>query len=536
MEKKNKIFLAISLVLLLIVGVLVAANYFSARQAMEQVLRDRGVQLRSQFELAVDMTGNHMQQMATFIAENEQVQQLFLQGKEAVAAEGGGTGGPMAAAARQALYEKVGNRWQILQERYDVRQLQFHLGPGSVSFLRVHQPTKFGDPMDKVRHTIVAANRLLVPTKGFETGRINSGIRGAAPVVAVQPETGAQVHVGTLEAGTSFASMLERLESASGARFAVFLDRQHMIENMWPNFIKSHFNQNPPVGDLVLEQSSYPQEIRSILETPPGRVLAQKSGTRTLVMEGRSYGVTSFPLKDYLGTVDSTRKPVGTVYVWRDATDLVAAFWHQVWFNLILAISGFLILELLLYQAQDYVTRQLEATIDEQVGIIKKMAVQDQLTALYNRHILSEMFVQIQARSQRSGVPFAMMMFDLDFFKKINDIFGHVTGDEVLAQVGRFVKDQIRQDDAAFRIGGEEFLLLLPATPLEEALKISERLRGDLAALSLAHLPAGRVTISVGLTVSRMDEKDDLDVMSKRVDTALYAAKDGGRNRVEILL
>ena len=77
MEKKNKIFLAISLVLLLIVGVLVAANYFSARQAMEQVLRDRGVQLRSQFELAVDMTGNHMQQMATFIAENEQVQQLF---------------------------------------------------------------------------------------------------------------------------------------------------------------------------------------------------------------------------------------------------------------------------------------------------------------------------------------------------------------------------------------------------------------------------------------------------------------------------
>ena len=122
-----------------------------------------------------------------------------------------------------------------------------------------------------------------------------------------------------------------------------------------------------------------------------------------------------------------------------------------------------------------------------------------------------------------------------DFFKKINDTHGHVKGDEVLAWLGQFITEQTRQNDIAFRFGGEEFMLLLAETRKREALHVCERIRRELARSSVAQLPVGCVTISVGLTACRLDEKDTFDSMSKRADAALYAAKDLGRNRVEVM-
>ncbi len=134
--------------------------------------------------------------------------------------------------ARRALYEMIRDRWLTLQKQYDVRQLHFHLGPGSVSFLRVHKVSKFGDRMDGVRHTIVDANTLLVPAMGFETERGSSGIRGVVPVFATHPDTGLQVHVGALEVGTSFSLILKKIEQLSGSHFGVMLTREHMVKNM----------------------------------------------------------------------------------------------------------------------------------------------------------------------------------------------------------------------------------------------------------------------------------------------------------------
>jgi diguanylate cyclase (GGDEF)-like protein len=135
------------------------------------------------------------------------------------------------------------------------------------------------------------------------------------------------------------------------------------------------------------------------------------------------------------------------------------------------------------------------------------------------------------AGAQRSKTPCSIALIDLDWFKRINDAFGHPTGDEVLRTFAITVFANIRTIDRFGRYGGEEFLLVLPDTPAEEAARILERLRTIIADLDWsAFSPGLRVTISAGIATLRPDETPDSFLA--RADSALYAAKAGGRNRI----
>lgn len=181
--RSRKVFLLLSLALLLADTAVVGISYHNARKAFDQSLQEHGSQLRASFEVGYAATLSNMLQMATFIANDPHIQHIFLASKRAVEREGGGAGGSEAARHRQALLEEVAPAWQRMTEQFEVRQLHFHLGPGSLSFLRVHKPEKYGDRMDDVRYTIVDANAERTPRTGFETGRVYSGLRGVVPVL-----------------------------------------------------------------------------------------------------------------------------------------------------------------------------------------------------------------------------------------------------------------------------------------------------------------------------------------------------------------
>jgi diguanylate cyclase (GGDEF) domain len=122
-------------------------------------------------------------------------------------------------------------------------------------------------------------------------------------------------------------------------------------------------------------------------------------------------------------------------------------------------------------------------------------------------------------------------MIDLDYFKRINDTYGHATGDEVLRQFANIVRKISRAIDIPARLGGEEFAILLPNTTQNEAMTVAERLRKQVADISIAHEKgAVRITISIGGVALSTDEVDN-DVILSRADTALYEAKDAGRNQ-----
>jgi diguanylate cyclase len=162
---------------------------------------------------------------------------------------------------------------------------------------------------------------------------------------------------------------------------------------------------------------------------------------------------------------------------------------------------------------------------------IEELAELDELTGSFNRRCIMRMLEEQIVRAQRTETPCAVALIDLDWFKRINDSHGHPIGDEVLRTFAITVFANIRDTDRFGRYGGEEFLLVLPDTPVDRAAEMLDRLREIISDLDWSAFSADmRVTISAGVATLRPDEISD--TLLARADSALYAAKAQGRNRI----
>lgn len=160
------------------------------------------------------------------------------------------------------------------------------------------------------------------------------------------------------------------------------------------------------------------------------------------------------------------------------------------------------------------------------------LATTDSLTGIANRRQFSTILAGEVDRAKRYGTPMSLAMYDIDYFKRVNDTFGHDVGDAVLQALTGLVKENIRTNDVLGRWGGEEFMVLMPQSDLAAARDASEKLRLVIAGHSFDKLD--KLTVSFG--VAAFEPQDDLNSLLKRVDDALYRAKAQGRNRVEILI
>jgi diguanylate cyclase (GGDEF)-like protein len=165
---------------------------------------------------------------------------------------------------------------------------------------------------------------------------------------------------------------------------------------------------------------------------------------------------------------------------------------------------------------------------------IRETSLRDGLTGCYNRaHALDMLDTELR-RARRSQMPVSLIMFDLDHFKDVNDRYGHLCGDAVLAGVGVKMRDVLRGSDLKCRYGGEEFLVLLPETPLEGAKRVADSMRRELADMRVPWKDeAIGVTASFGVSVALPSEIDGQALIG-RADAALYRAKDQGRNCVRL--
>ncbi len=160
---------------------------------------------------------------------------------------------------------------------------------------------------------------------------------------------------------------------------------------------------------------------------------------------------------------------------------------------------------------------------------LERDAITDGLTGLNNRRYFDARLVEELAIARRHNRPMSLFLFDVDHFKSFNDTFGHDTGDRVLRGLAEVTRAQCRAADVTCRYGGEEFVVILPSTPLENARAVAERLRMAVAETDIA---GHRVTISVGLATYPDHGTANADGLLKAADDALYEAKRGGRNRV----
>ncbi len=172
------------------------------------------------------------------------------------------------------------------------------------------------------------------------------------------------------------------------------------------------------------------------------------------------------------------------------------------------------------------------ASLNEQ---LYELATTDDMTKLFNRRHFLELAQRGLNQIQRTSSMGAVLMIDIDHFKKINDSYGHAAGDRVLIEVANILKDNLRNYDIVGRVGGEEFAMLLPNSDIDTATRIAERIREKIANSSTPfQQTAIKLTISIGLTAIHEDEIN-IDSIIKRADKALYKAKNSGRNTVTLL-
>ena len=180
----------------------------------------------------------------------------------------------------------------------------------------------------------------------------------------------------------------------------------------------------------------------------------------------------------------------------------------------------------------------MAADITDRKGLereLRRLATIDPLTGTPNRRHFSSLANQEMEHAHRYGLPLSAIMLDVDHFKKVNDSWGHAIGDEVLKRVTEAMGAQLREIDVLGRMGGEEFAVLLPRTPLDGAALLAERLRAAVAAIRLPLAEGGlRTTISLGVA-SRRDGEAQFDHLLGRADRAMYQSKQAGRNRVTVL-
>jgi diguanylate cyclase (GGDEF)-like protein len=166
--------------------------------------------------------------------------------------------------------------------------------------------------------------------------------------------------------------------------------------------------------------------------------------------------------------------------------------------------------------------------IEREKSEIQKSADFDALTKIYNRVKINELFVYLFFNAKKYNQHLSIILFDIDHFKKINDTYGHNVGDSVLVELTGLVKHLLRSKDTFARWGGEEFIIILNDSTLEQAAQLSSRLCKEIEKYPFNHVDG--ITCSFGVT--ELDQGDTEKLLLERVDQALYAAKDNGRNQV----
>jgi len=176
---------------------------------------------------------------------------------------------------------------------------------------------------------------------------------------------------------------------------------------------------------------------------------------------------------------------------------------------------------------------QLRKELADSKSALEALIERDELTGVGNRRFLTHMLAQEKSRCDRSGTTFCIAMLDLDFFKKVNDTYGHHSGDKVLKVFALVAQDGLRRIDYFGRYGGEEFMLIMSDTKMAGAQVKAQRLRSNVEHTRFADIDPKMVqTVSIGIAEYRRDET--IEQIQQRADKAMYKAKSNGRNRVEI--
>lgn len=422
---------------------------------------------------------------------------------------------------RSRLLTEVGPLFQQLRAEHNVTHFYF-MTPEREMFLRVHQPHLFGDIIE--RKSALEAQRQGRIASGLEMGPL-----GLFTLRVVSPwRDSANQLIGYIELGMEIDQTLVELQQIAGYDFLMLIDKKNLDKDKWLSGMKSigravdwdRFDSHVIIGKTAAATDEVLDLYRrDVLTKPPVET------TIKVTEENRTFAFDESPLRDLSGLT------LGKIVIVRDVT---TAELTQRYLILRVVLILFLVwgaLMLLARRVVNQVYERLHAT-ERQREEFKRRARRDPLTGLFNHVSIYHRLSTAMTRSKTEDVPLAVLMFDIDHFKQINDTHGHTAGDEVLRRVARVLLHAVRPEDSVGRYGGEEFAVVLPGMGGEAALLVAERIRGEIEHLALEFDgTAVPVTISGGLAMAS-EEDNTPESLVARADRAMYAAKTAGRNRI----
>lgn len=210
--------------------------------------------------------------------------------------------------------------------------------------------------------------------------------------------------------------------------------------------------------------------------------------------------------------------------------------------TLFILITALLLFKLIhrSYMRIDSLDKQLQETLAElreKQSELEELAYVDHLTGLASRRLIDEKFDLLFENSRRSGALLSLVMIDIDYFKRFNDRYGHLEGDQVLTAMGSLLKKVFkRESDVIGRYGGEEFLVILYDTSTEDTLRLVETFQKTLEDEDILHegSPYGRLTVSAGINSFTPGPAEESEIALRNTDSELYKAKNAGRNRYSV--
>lgn len=422
---------------------------------------------------------------------------------------------------RQALLEHAAHIFARMKRTYGISHLYF-TGPDRVNILRVHEPPHYGDVIDRV--TTKLAERTGKTAHGVELGPI-----GTFTLRVVQPwfDERTQRLLGYVELGVETPEVVEQISKSLGAQSFVLIRKELLDRAGWEEGMRV-FGRTPDwnrfPGYVVSSQSleQMPPELaerfaRGEMETAPNEPVIE--------VDPNFYRPLFVPIHDVGG------RAVATAVLLVDVSQEINTARFALLLGAIAYLAGGILLFILFYRLVGWVGGRIE---DNQHRL-EQLANIDALTDLYNRRMYYSILNGEITRARRHGRPVSVLILDIDHFKRINDNYGHIIGDQVLQKLAVLLKATVRAENSVCRYGGEEFAIIIPEYAVEPARDMAERLREvvEQTAFGADKNQDIKITISVGVAAFP-EMANSAEALTNAADTALYAAKEGGRNRVMV--
>jgi len=396
------------------------------------------------------------------------------------------------------IYEKLRKENPYLQI------MHFHTAD-TKSFLRLHKPEKFGDDLSSIRHMINKVNKLKVKQIGIEVGRYGIHYRVALPIFNSKKD-----FLGVFEFGININYLLEIFKNHYNFE-TILLFKKDLFKIMVTNYKNIMY-------------ANYSDEYYSIKFRDNNSSIEKKN---TVSVNDNVIKFTVHTIKD------NSNQTIGELVFIKNIDTYTNSIKQIKYLSIgsaiiLLLISFYLVRKIFSNYIKTIESYQKKLEIKN--NSLLKLSNTDHLTQINNRKSIETILKNEINRSKRYSHPLSVILFDIDNFKKINDSLGHNVGDKVLKGMSKLVSSCLRETDYCGRWGGEEFIILLTETSLDAGYITSEKLRKCIHAHDFEDIK----DVSCSFGIAELSPEDTYESIVHNADTALYEAKNNGKNRVTI--